>query len=103
MMKHILALVILLSSASAFSDIRQLSTVPSLWKMENYFGDSLVVFFSGSMCEHGRLSFPSLATVADKNRFWSVLLAARTSKTTMFVRYDDTTNKCNIVSFGVAG
>ena len=102
-MKHILALVVLLSSVSAFSEIRQLSTVPNSWKMENYFGDTLMVFFSGSVCEHGRLSFPSSATVADKNRFWSVLLAARTSKTTMFVLYDDSTTKCNIVSFGVAG
>lgn len=57
-------------SSIVSADIKQITADPTPWKIENYFGDSLVVFFSGSVCASGRLSFPNKATVGDKNRFW---------------------------------
>ena len=92
----------LVSTAHASAEIKQIHAEPTSWKLENYFGDAIVVFFSGSTCTNGRLTFPSSATVGDKNRFYSTVLTSRAAKTKMFVRYYDTTT-CDIVSFGVAG
>lgn len=103
-MRNLVVLMLALSLISvgvSARTIKQLYVVPSSWKMENYFSDILVVFFSGSVCENGRLSFPDNATISDKNRFWSSVLAARASSSRMFVRYDSDDTSCAIVSFGV--
>lgn len=99
-MKRYFAFALMIVSVSCFSDVQQLNTVPSSWKLENYFGDNVVVWFSGSVCTNGKLSLPSTATDQDKNRFWSLILAAKTAKTEVFIRYEDTSSSCDVVSFG---
>ncbi|WP_065187575.1 hypothetical protein [Shewanella woodyi] len=98
MKKIIIAIVLSVFMQSVFAANKNMSVVPSGWKLENYFGDSLVVFFSGSSCTNGRLSFPSNATVDDKNRFWSLILSAKATNSKVFVIYQDNSN-CTLVSF----
>ena len=98
MKKFLLIMVLLSISQTVFAANKFMTNVPTNWKMENYFGDRLIVFFSGSSCESGKLSFPSNATVSDKNRFWSLILSAKATKSKVFVIYKDDPN-CTLVSF----
>ena len=98
MKKSFLIMVLFLISQTVFAANKVMTSVPTNWKMENYFGDQVIVFFSGSSCEHGKLSFPSLATISDKNRFWSLILSAKATKSEVFVIYKDDPN-CTLVSF----
>jgi hypothetical protein len=62
----------------------------------------VTVWFTGSACANGNLAFPAAATVADKNRFWAVVAAAKLTQTRMFVWYDNTpATGCAIGSFGI--
>jgi len=90
-----------MTSFAAHSRIIAMEVVPSTWKLENYMGDNVVAWFTGSSCNNGRISFPSNATLDDKNRFVSVMLTAKISSKKMFVRYDDSTPNCEIKSFGM--
>lgn len=101
-MKKTLILFCLFMPFLAFGSTKSMTKVPTGWKMENYFGDSLVVFFSGSTCKNGRLTFPSHATVHDKNRFWSLILSAKATKSKVFVIYKDDA-LCTLVSFATVG
>ena len=97
-MKRILILFCLFMPFLAFGSTKSMTKVPTGWKMENYFGGNLVVFSSGSACKNGRLSFPSHATVHDKNRFWSLILSSKATKSKVFVIYKDD-SLCTLVSF----
>ena len=84
-----------------YADIVQLTVVPSSWKLENYLNSNVVVWNSGSSCTNGKITFPSTATIDDKRFFWSTVMAAKVSKQQIFVRYNNSTTSCHIVSFGL--
>jgi hypothetical protein len=98
MKKAIVAITALLTIQSAFAGTKSMAATPDGWKLENYFGDQLIVYFSGSSCTHGLLSFPEHATVDDKNRFWSLILSAKATNSEVLVIYEDNSN-CTLVSF----
>ncbi len=109
-MKTSIFLIILLSSYVSFilsfpfianAEIVQLTVVPSAWKLENYLNTNLVVWYAGSSCSNGKITFSSGVSIDDKNMFWSTVMAAKVSKQKLFVRYDDSTSNCNIASFGL--
>jgi hypothetical protein len=76
-----------------------LDPVPTSWRLENYAGDNVVVYFTGSSCPSGMLTFGPNATLADKSRFWSLVMTAKVSGKRIGVVYDDATPGCQIVSF----
>lgn len=69
------------------------------WKLENYMGNSVVIWNAGSSCEGGSLTMPEGATAGDKNRLYATLTAAKASGVTMFIYYE--TSDCKIISFGL--
>ncbi len=89
----------------AHADIIEISVVPATWKLENYVGyagtTGVVVWYTTSSCATGSLGFPSSASAADMNRFWATVMTAKASQKAMFVRYDNATSNCAIVSFGL--
>ncbi len=100
-MKTLIPVLAAILSFEAVAATKQITTVPSSSKIGKYSGGSMVVFFSTSSCDSECLLFSSSATEQDKNLFWSTMLTAGASKSQVFVRYDDSTSSCNIVSFGV--
>ena len=99
-MKQIYFVVMMLLTQTANAQIHVLSEVPSSWKLENYSGNNVVVWYSGTTCTNGLLQFKNSATIEDKNRFWSTVLSAKVANKVMFVRWDDT-DGCKIDSFGM--
>lgn len=83
------------------SAVVELDVVPTQWRLENYVSDNPVVWYSGSLCDNGKLEFDSNATDEDKNRFWAMVMAAKLSGAEIFVRYEDVSDVCDIVSFGL--
>lgn len=79
-----------------------MNVIPSAWKLENYIGDNVVAWHTGSVCVNGRITFPSNATRDDKNRFWSVIMAGKAAGKKIFVYYDDAASDCQIISFGLS-
>lgn len=69
------------------------------WKLENYMGNSIVIWNTGSSCEGGSLTMPEGATTGDKNRLYATLTAAKASGVTMYIYYE--TADCKIISFGL--
>jgi len=56
-----------------------LESDPIDWRLQNYVPNDIKVFFTGSPCQYGRLSFSSSATIQDKDRFFSMVLTARST------------------------
>jgi len=100
MKKILLVAVMLCMSHSAFAEIIAMEVVPTAWKLENYVGNNVVVWYSGTTCNNGLLQFTDQATIDDKNRFWATIMSAKVSGKKVFVRYDNT-NSCKINSFGM--
>ena len=99
MKKFIFLLLFVCGAAQA--DQVTISAIPSAWRLENYPGDNVVVWFPPSTCANGMLSFPSTATIADRNRFFALILAAKLANAQMFVMFDSTVASCPILSFGM--
>lgn len=101
MKKIIVSLISFLVALPVYAAVVQMDAVPTNWKLENYIGDIVIAWYAGSSCVNGGVQFSSSATIGDKNRFWADVLAAKVSGKHIFVRYDNATTNCFIVSFGM--
>ena len=91
----------LLTSAGAYADNVNIEANPSTWKLQNYIGDGVVLWYTGSSCASGQMTFGTGATSDDKNRLWSTVMAAKVSGRKVYVAYDNSTANCYITSFGM--
>jgi hypothetical protein len=103
-MKNALLLLIFTIS-TAHAEIKQINYTgvagqPSL-RVENYIGNSIVIWNTSSNCQGGAVTLPASATPDDRGRLYATVMAAKTGRMTMFIYYDDQPNVCTIVSFGV--
>jgi hypothetical protein len=57
-------------SLSAEAALVQVNAQPAAWRVENYPGDGLVIWYTGAPCGQGQLIFDSTFSKADLNRFW---------------------------------
>ncbi len=101
MNKYFILASIFLHCKLVAAEIVQIVEVPTAWKLENYRGDEVVSWYTSSSCINGKISFSNNASVEDKNRFWSVIMVGKTARKKVFVRYDSTTDNCEINSFGL--
>ena len=101
MKKSILFLALALVGTNLYAANVPLSTIPTSWRLQNYIGDGVVSWFTGSACTNGQLSFGSNASMDDKNRYWSVIMAAKVAGKPVVVYYEDSSapNTCIITSF----
>ncbi|OGA24699.1 MAG: hypothetical protein A3I02_01990 [Betaproteobacteria bacterium RIFCSPLOWO2_02_FULL_67_26] len=104
-MKKVLFVLLISFLPQAHAEVASMNVVPTAWRLENYPGDGVAVYFTSSPCPSGQLSFPSTATVADKNRFWALVTVAKLTQRAIFVYYfyDQAAFTCQIVSFGMDG
>lgn len=89
-------LFFLVSSAHAENVV--LEEIPSNWRLENYVGGNIVVWWSSSSCQNGMMVLNG-ATEGEENRFWSLVMAAKVASKKMGVVYDNATTSCTIHSF----
>ncbi len=63
---------------------------PTPFRLQTYTGvgsDTVVIWFTGSPCQYGNLSFPS-AVASEKNRYWNTILLAKLTKKKMIFFFD---------------
>lgn len=99
----LIASLLLTSLNSAQAAMTFVSTTPDQWRLENYSGSSVVVWFSGSSCSSGQLTFAADATPAQISRFWAAVTVAKLTGQKMFLTYDNANapTTCPIISFGL--
>ncbi|MEJ2043236.1 MAG: hypothetical protein P8X74_01080 [Reinekea sp.] len=101
-MNRLVALFIFtFASMNIFAANVPISATPTAWRLQNYTGDNVVAWYTGSACTNGQLTFGSNASRDDKNRFWSVMMAAKVAGKPVVVFYDDSAApaRCIITSF----
>ncbi len=101
-MKKLLVLALsalaLFATSPAFADVNIEGPVVG-WRLQNYVPNNVVVYFTGSSCAQGSLTFSSAATADDRNRFYSLILTARSTGKKIGVFYETTSGSCQIQSF----
>ncbi|MBD8658424.1 hypothetical protein IFT68_22675 [Oxalobacteraceae sp. CFBP 13730] len=94
-----IAALALTISQSAFSE--GFTGVPVGWKLESYGPTTVFLWFTPSNCTNGSLSLSKEATVAEYNRLYATVTAAKVAKIEMFVYYKQVDSSCIITSFGL--
>jgi hypothetical protein len=85
--------------APAFAD-NLIETIPTGWRLQNYLNASdLVTWYTGSSCNNGLLTFPSTASEDIKNRYYSLILSAKSAGRSVGIFYETTSGACSITSF----
>ena len=101
-MKKILVLglsaIALFATSPAFADVNIESPVIG-WRLQNYVPNNVVVYYTGSSCTSGSLTFGPAATADDRNRFYSLILTARSTGKKIGVFYETASGSCQIQSF----
>jgi hypothetical protein len=74
---------------------------PAAWRLQDYPGGTpaVTVWYTGSSCSNGQLSFPSSATIDDQNRFWALVMAAKIAGQTVGIYYYVSGSTCFLNSF----
>ncbi len=86
-------------SHSAMAE-NQIEAVPASWRLQNYIGSAgVVVWYSGSTCTNGQLTFSSTATADERNRLFAMILTAKVSSRLVGIFYETVTGSCQITSF----
>ena len=99
-MMLLLALLAILGVSNAQASPASLTAIPTNWRLEDYAGGDVRLYFAGSPCANGALLLQG-ATEAERNRLWALILAAKLSNHGVFVYYEST--NCAIISFGMDG
>ncbi|MET0357344.1 MAG: hypothetical protein ABW044_11225 [Cellvibrio sp.] len=97
--KFLLLLIIFPIGSATYADVVGIDAVPKDWKLENYIGGTVALWYTGSSCSNGSLQLPASATKEDKDRLWSLILAAKLANKKVSIRYDNTA--CTLVSYGL--
>lgn len=100
---RMLASSMAVAGISTQANLVMVSGVPTPWRLQNYVPDSVALYYTPSTCSYGSLSFPNNSTLADRNRFWALILAAKLASKSVYIYYDDSNSPgaCYISSFGM--
>ena len=77
--------------------------IPTTWKLESYGEKSVTLWYTPSTCPNGQLTLSPTATLAEHNRLYATILAAKAGNLRLFFYYDETRIGCPITSFGMSG
>lgn len=96
-------LIIFLALLSFFITARAdgFSEIPTKWRVESYGANGVVLWHTPSTCNTGQIVLFSNATLADHNRLYATVLAAKASNLSVFIYYTNNSGVCVITSFGL--
>ena len=88
------------ASVAAPANAGVLNEVPTAWRLENYAGDNLVIWFTSANpeCTNGKMSMSTSMTVEDRNRIWSTVLAAKLANRKVGLSYGGSGDFCVVSS-----
>jgi hypothetical protein len=73
--------------------------VPTNWRLQNYLGNGVTVWYTSSTCRSGQLVFPAGTSSDDENRFWALVLAAKIASQPVGIYYNSASGYCEITSY----
>lgn len=78
----------------------ELVKIPTEWRVDNKSDGTIEAFYTGSNCANGSLVMDNSVSEDFKNRFVSIVLAAKatSSKIQVFYYRHDATDVCNITN-----
>ena len=82
-------------SSPAFADTL-IETSPNAWRLQDYVGGQMNVYYTGSPCTYGLLVMAG--TSDENNRFWSMIMSAKIAGKFVGVYYNPT-DGCTVTSF----
>lgn len=85
-------------SSPVYADL-YVEAVPTNWKLQDYISGVVNAYYVGTSCYAGGVSFPASATIDDKNRFWALVLSAKSTGKPVGIYYETVTGNCQITSF----
>jgi hypothetical protein len=95
---YCIATAILFGSDTAFAD-NNIQGSPASWRLQNYVGGLVSIYYSGSTCTNGLLNLPASSSADERNRLWSLVMTAKATGSTVGIFYETTSGNCNITSF----
>jgi len=100
-MKKLVANLVLLASIAAAMPAASAEVLmegdPANWRVQNYVPNSVVTYITGSPCQYGQLTYPPNATTEDKDRYFAMILTARSTGRRVGIFYES--SNCQIQSF----
>ena len=88
------------AGSNAFAQTTQLiEAIPKAWRLQNYVGGPVIVYYTGSPCQSGQISMPISATSDEQNRFYSLIMSAKISGQEVGVYYAYDGASCIVTSF----
>ena len=91
------ALCVLLTGGPALAD--EAAGVPTNWRMQDYTGGKIDLWYTGSTCGNGHLVLLASAPEGSKDRLWSLVLSAKLAHHSIGIFYHVENNDCVIDSF----
>jgi hypothetical protein len=85
-----------LGSSPAYCETN-IEAIPTGWLLQDYLGQNMIAYYSGSNCLKGEIVMPASSTDAEKERFWSLVMTAKAANHIVGVFYDES-NNCQITS-----
>lgn len=74
-------------------------TIPIAWRLSQYSGGLLEMYFTGSTCAQGALTVPSSATDAVGDRLWATIVTAKADHLPVGVYYHVDGGQCLIDTY----
>lgn len=74
---------------------------PAAWRLEDYGGGNVVIWFTGArpVCTNGRLALGATMGADERNRLWSTVLSAKLSGRQVGLSYTGSGDNCVVASF----
>jgi hypothetical protein len=77
--------------------------VPTNWRLQDYGGGAINLYYTGAPCTSGALVLVSSAPEGTKDRLWSTILTAKLSNRPVGIFYHVDASTCIIDSFYMDG
>lgn len=100
-MRKVFGVAALILAASSNASAEGFKAVPTGWRLESYGATGVVLWHTPSTCSNGQLMLPAGSSVADHNRLYATVMAAKTANLSMFIYYEMRENVCSIISYGL--
>jgi hypothetical protein len=73
------------------------------WRMQNFTGNQVYLFFTGSACANGQLALPAGESADRQKLLAATILSSKATGYKMVIGYDMAGTTCTIADFGLDG
>lgn len=86
-------------AATSFAHAETFNEPPNSWILESYDSTGVVFNQTPATCLNGRIILPGTSSIADRNRLFSIVMAAKMSGGKISITYAVSGNSCIVTKF----